>query len=323
VLHQFGTSPAMRKVLDAVERAAADRSHVIICGEPGTGRETVARAIHEQSRVKRIAFVKVEAGPHAPETFPLDVFGVPLRATRSIESRALERLSRASRLYQALGGTVFFENLVELPARLQSSLARLLRDREAELTDDREQIEFDVRVIAAADTMPERAVEEGRVRLDLFQRLSAVRIDLPPLRERRDDIPAMASAFVEERCRLANLPPKTLSEPALQLLAALPWYGNVWELKNLVEGLVLRVRSTTIELSDVLGNIQLDGRAKPHVILRTLREARVSFEREYITEVLHRHSGRVPGAAKTLGIQRANLYRKLRNLKVEKPRRQS
>jgi DNA-binding NtrC family response regulator len=319
-LHLLGTSPAMRKVLDAVARAAADDSHVIVCGEPGTGRETVARAIHDQGRLKNLAFVKVDARPKRPDSLPVELFGLPLGKTK--DSPALERITRSSRLYQALGGTLFFESLLDLPARLQASLARLLRDREAMVADDHEQIEFDARVIAAADTMPEQAVEDGRVRLDLYQRLSGLRIDLPPLRNRRDDIPELANAFVEERCRLANLPPKVISEPAMQLLTALPWHGNVWELKNLVEGLVMRVHSSSIGLSDVLSNIQLDSRAKPWITLRTLREARVTFEREYIAEVLQRHDGRVPPAAKALGIQRANLYRKLRNLKVTMPRKE-
>jgi DNA-binding NtrC family response regulator len=310
----------MRTVLDAVAQAAAAPAHVLICGEPGTGRETVARTIHERSGSKDVSFVKVAGARHGSVNLSVELFGVPQGGK---ESHTLERIARGSRLYQALGGTIFLPNLLDLPARLQSSLARLLRDREAVVADDHEAIEFDVRVIAAAEPTPEQAVEDGRVRLDLYQRLSSVRIDLPPLRDRRDDIPALANSFIEERCRLANIPHKVLSEPAMQLLTALPWHGNVWELKNLVEGLVMRVRANTISLSDVLANVQLDGRAKPRIVLRTLREARVSFEREYITEVLQHHDGRVPTAAKALGIQRANLYRKLRHLKVAKYRKES
>jgi two-component system nitrogen regulation response regulator NtrX len=311
----IGTSPAMRRLKDAVARAAAQGSHVLVCGEPGTGREMVARAIHEQLWDCTAPFVKIDCARSSVCDLAIELFGVPLGDGRRAERRTLEQIARGSRLYEALGGTIFFENLPELPSRLQASLARLLRDREAIRVDDREQIEFDARMIVAADTMPERPAEEGHLHPDLYQRLRACKIDVPPLRDRREDIPGLAVYFVDEICRRLKIPTKNVSLPAQQLLAALPWHGNAWELKSLVEGLVLRIRSNTITLGDVLSNVQLEGRARPFVTLRTLREARIHFEREYIAQVLEHHHGRVPNAAKALGIQRTNLYRKLRHLR--------
>jgi DNA-binding NtrC family response regulator len=216
-------------------------------------------------------------------------------------------------LYEALGGTAYVENLWRLPHRLQARLARLLHDGEAVIADGNERVEFDTQLVVVVDTSTR---EDGRLESELWQPYLKNRIDLPPLRERREDIPALTAFFVEESCRRANLPVKVLSQPARELLGALPWYGNAGELKILVDGLVARVRSTTITLADVLANVQLEGRVRPFVTLRTLRDARVRFEREYIIQVLEQHHGRVPNAAKALGIQRTNLYRKLRNLKA-------
>jgi DNA-binding NtrC family response regulator len=277
----------------------------------------IARAIHARRWGANAPFVKVDCAVNGGD-MSVELFGVPFSDGRRIDRRTAEHITRGCRLYEALGGTLFFENLSELPARLQASLARLLRDREAVVPDEHEPVEFDARVIAAADTMPERTVTDGRLHPDLYQRLAECRIDVPSLRERRDDIPALAGYFVEKYCRRAAVPPKSISEPAQQLLAALPWHGNAWELKSLIEGLIARVRSATIGLSDVLASVQLDGRARPFVTLRTLREARVRFESEYIAQVLEQHHGRIPHAAKALGIERANLYRKLRTLRTER-----
>jgi DNA-binding NtrC family response regulator len=311
----FTASSAMRKVSEAVTRAAAQPWHVLLCGEPGTGREVVARAIHDRRWGQRAPFVNVDCASNGGDV-SVELFGVPFSDGRRMDRRTIQQISRGCRLYDGLGGTVFFENLLELPARLQISLARLLRDREAVIADEGEPIEFDARVIAAIDPMPDRAVADGRLHPDLYQRLLECRIDVPPLRDRREDVPALTTYFLEDCCRRANIPAKTITQPAQQLLAALPWHGNAWELKSLIEGLVARVRNSAIDLPDVLAGVQLDGRARPFATLQTLREARVRFESDYIAQVVAQHHGRIPHAAKALGIERANLYRKLRHLKV-------
>jgi DNA-binding NtrC family response regulator len=189
------------------------------------------------------------------------------------------------------------------------------------VVQDRTSVGFDVRAIAAVDATYDQAVEEGRVRSDLHRVVSTIRIDLPPLRERREDIPGLAAHFLAVFASKSAAPPKTLSEPALQLLTALSWPGNVRELERLLTGLAQRVRADVIRLEDVLASVQLDGRSIPSAGGGTLREARARFEREYIAAALDQHSGRIPDAARTLGIQRTNLYRKLKRLKIPIDRR--
>ena len=274
----LGTSPAMRKVAEAVARGAAHGLPVLVCGEPGSGREMVARAIHERRWGRNAPFVKLDCSHSADAA--IDLFGVPSHDGRRNDRRLPEPITRQCRLYESLGGTAYVENLWRLPHRLQVRLVRLLHDGEAIIADDHERVEFDTQLVVVVDTSTR---EDGRLESELWQPLLKNRIDLPPLRERREDIPALTAFFVEESCRRANLPVKALSQPARELLGALPWYGNAGELKMLVDGLVARVRSTTITLADILANVQLEGRVRPFMTLRTLRDARARFEREYIT----------------------------------------
>src|SRR5262249_49235175 len=154
------------------------------------------------------------------------------------DARGLERVSRHSRLFESLGGTLYLQSVAEAPTRVQARLARLLRDREAVLAETREPVDFDIRPIGGVDSGLEGAVQEGRVRDDLFRRLSVIRIDMPALRNRREDIPALANCFLREICATLRVPPKTLSRPALSLIAALPWRGNAVELRTLLETVV-------------------------------------------------------------------------------------
>ena len=219
-------------------------------------------------------------------------------------------------LHQAVSGTVFLEHLAEFPATVQAKLARVLRDGEAVVIHEKEPVVLDIRAIAVGEESFEQAVREGRVREDLHRLLSSVRISIPPLRGRREDIQALARCFVQQACRLAGVAPKALSQPAELLLRALPWHGNVLELRDLMRNLVNQVSRGIIDLQDVLHAVSLDGGARPVALGGTLKNARERFERSYIKAVLDLHRGRVPDAARTLGIQRTNLYRKLRQLKM-------
>ena len=318
----FGRSQAMRSVLEQVARAAARRGHVLVSGERGTGREMVAREIHKRGVQAHGGFVKIGCAPQPEQDLELELFGYSTeRGSNSVERRTLERIARGGRLHEALAGTVFFEDLPELPARLQARLARLLRDREAVVVHERAPVNFSARAIASIEPGYDQAVLEGRVRADFHHLISAIRIELPPLRNRREDIPGLAAFFVDALCRQASVPAKSISQPAQQLLSALPWHGNALELRSLLHGVVHRVRGAVIQLEDVLGGVQLDGRTRPFLLSGTLREARSRFEREYIAATLEQHRGRISEAAKALGIQRTNLYRKMRSLRINREHR--
>lgn len=316
----YGQSPSMREVTTLISRAATMRAGVTIRGEDGTGRQVVARAIHT-AQTDAAEFVAVDCAAYDADDLETELFGsaARMRSGHGDGWHGLEKISRQGRLHSAMGGTLYLKNIAEAPTRVQSRLARLLRDREAVLVETGATIAFDVRPMAGVDTGIDNAVSEGRVRDELFRRLSVIRIEMPPIRNRREDIPALANHFLREICRERRIPPKTLSRPALSLIGALPWRGNAVELRTMLEAIVTGLNGGKgIGLEDVLAQVKLDGGSAAFSERGTLRQARSRFEREYIAHVLEQHRGRISDAAKALGIQRTNLYRKLRSLRVNR-----
>jgi len=313
-------SPAMLEVMGVVTRAAAMRAGVLIRGEEGTGRQIAARAVHAQNGAAG-AFVAIDCAAHEADELDDALFGRAARS-RHADGPDLERVSERSALYRARSGTIYFQNVAEAPARVQARVARVLRDREAVFAETGQPIDLDVRPMAGVDPEFDVAVSEGRVRDDLLRRLAVIRIDMPPLRRRREDIPALANYFLREICASRRLPPKVVSRPALLLISALPWRGNAAEMRKLLETVVQAVPdSRGIGLEDVLAHVRLDGGSTSFPDGGTLKQARSRFEREYIAAVLEQHKGRISDAAVALGIQRTNLYRKMRALRVTAGRR--
>ena len=342
-----GESPLMREVLGHIDKAAASATGVLVTGEPGTGRGLVARAIHARSApsvtpaqagaqdhlvtpanagVQPIdaPFITVNCDTLLPADAERQIFGVPGNGHGNggpRAARAPEVVYPGSLLHSALGGTIFFRHVEELPTRVQARLARLFRDREFLQRSRGDALPFTARPIAAVDLDFQSHIDEGRVRRDLHRRFAEFRIALPALRERREDIPALAQFFVEQACRSEASFGKTLDSGALAILAAMPWHGNSRELQSLLAGLVRKTPDPVITLQALLEHVRLDSAGGgPHVALGApLREACARFEREYIAAVVAQHHGRIRDAAKSLGIQRTNLYRKLRALRLAKP----
>ena len=315
----YSLSPAMRDACAALSRAAATRAGVLVRGEDGTGRRMAARAIHAAS-LRPGTFISVDCAAFEGQQLEHELFGVATRADEeTLPARGLERLSRTGRLHAALGGTLYLQNVPEASTRVQRRLARILRDREV-VVDDGTSVAFDVRCITGADDSLAGAAQDGRVEEALYRRLSAIRVDLPPLRDRREDIPALANYFLREACASLSVPLKQFSRSALALFSALPWRGNATELSELLQTIISRSSHRGISVEDVLAHVRLDMGAITLGQSGTLRQARANFEHEYIAATLRQHRGRISLAAKTLGIQRTNLYRKMRRLKVVQPR---
>lgn len=315
----FAESSAMRAVLDGVRAAAAAHGGVLICGEAGSGRRTIARELHHRSAGASAPLVCVDCAEM--QELESVLFGAPPpRGTGDSAKPSVDRISKLSLLYQAVGGTLFLGHLPEMPARVQARLARVLRDGEAIVVESRRTVPTRMRLIASADGGWDTAVAEGQIRSDLCKRCSAMRLDVPPLRNRREDIPALASLFVEQVCAESAIEARTIEPSAMALLCAFPWRGNATELRGLLHTLVPRSSQPTITLEDVLATVHLDGSARNFIGSGTLREARERFERDYIQGVIERHRGRVGEAAISLGIQRPNLYRKLRALRLSSSR---
>jgi len=313
-------SPAMRRVTEMVKHAARTRSSVCISGEAGTGRTLVARTIHQLGNNSgNRPFIVEDCAGDPPHELERRLFGAQLTAppAAAAQRNGTDQITKAGALYRARGGTLLLVNLIEMPARIQARLARLLRDREAVVIDAKAAVvELDVQTIATFDTGVDGAVSDGRLRSDLYKQIAQIRIDVPSLRRRREDIPLLAVHLLKQMCAANQVAEKHLSRSVVQVLSALPWSGNATELQTLLTTLVKSIDRPVIHLEDLLEHARLDGGTEPVEMGSTLRDAKARFERECISAVLARHHGRVPEAAKALGIQRTNLYRKIRQLNV-------
>jgi DNA-binding NtrC family response regulator len=327
--HGIARSAAMVDAVAGLEQALVADGGVIIRGERATGGDVFARAIHLASTGAGVCGVSdllaraVETT--APNGTPFVVFdcavanGVARRLFGSDVERpgpeALEQVGDTSALCEALGGTLVLDNLAHLPSRLQLRLARILRDGEVRVAA----MEKPVRVALRPIALIEPTDDEGVIP-DLRRQLSQTIISIPPLRERREDLPALIRLQLADICAGLNLPPKRASRQAVALLSALPWPGNLQELDGLLRVLVLKASDRVIRQADVLSNIRLQGGPTTLMYGGSLKQARARFEREYVASVLAQHHGRMTEAAKTLGIQRTNLYRKVRQLSVTRRR---
>jgi DNA-binding NtrC family response regulator len=283
----FGTSSAMRDVLGIVRRVAPSQCGVLIVGEHGTGREMVARAIHAHGPRRDRPFLKIPCS--------------------DVDSAEFAQLLAGA---APPGSTIYLEELGGLVPDVQPQLETVLRQWETTTGA------VPPRILASAQSRIFDAAVRGAVRRGLLEAIAVVRIDLAPLRQRAQDIPLLAMHFLKDACRRADTPPKTFSRSALTLLAALPWPGNAAELRSLTERLAVLVQRGVILLEDVLANVRLDHAEALGRPRETLREARERFERDYITAVLQHHRGRMAEAARDLGIERTNLYRKIKQLNI-------
>jgi len=287
-------SVGLRKVWESVRHLSKSRANVLIVGERGSGRERLALAIHAQ-------------GGHPQPYVAIDCSYV---AAPGVSADDIARFEHELSAAIAQPRPIFLRNVSDLPLAVQGTLERLSADRERAGGDSLP------RVLASAEPPIGEAVERKLFRRDLFERLAVVRLDLPPLRQRPQDVALLVSLFLKDACRRHDLGAKIFSPSARALLAALPWRGNASELRLLAERLALIVSRGVIQQEDVLAEVRFDGAETRGHAEGTLREARGRFERDYITSVLQRHRGRMGAAAKELGIERTNLYRKIKQLKI-------
>jgi two-component system, NtrC family, response regulator HydG len=310
-LELAGRSAPVVRLQDLVRRASTLSSGVLLVAERGADTSGVARDLHARGRHPAAPFVTVECGMDAE---PLDrlLFGCAVPGGLL----DLESVGSDSRLVHAGGGTLFLQDVGELSAALQTRLARILRDGEARI--EGQPVAITCRFVASAPVEIESDARVQRFRADLYRRLSATRIDLLPLRERQPDIPELATRLVEHLCAARGLGRRTLTQAALALLTALPWPGNLREFQEVLDRAVVESRGDTIKVEQLLPAIRLPIGCPQTSFAPadSLRDARLRFEREYITAVLEHHGWRTAEAAETLGIKRPNLYRKARQLGI-------
>jgi len=306
-LGMVGESSAMQRVLDRVARVAPTGASVLVTGETGTGKELVARAIHAGSPRAKRPFVRVNCGALAEGVVASELFG----HERGSFTGALER--RKGRFELANGGTIFLDEVGELPPALQVALLRVLQEGEFERVGGTETLRTDVRVVAATNRNLEEAASEAKFRSDLFFRLNVFPIRVPALRERAEDIPILAEYWMSRHSRTIGKTIRGIEESAMAALCAYPWPGNIRELQNVVERAVILARGNLLGLGDFeLPNLGYAVPPKP---------ALPSDERQEIERALAASRGRVygvEGAAETLDVPPTTLEARIRRLGIDK-----
>jgi PAS domain S-box-containing protein len=307
-----GASPALTALLSRVSKVAGSDSTVLITGETGTGKELVARAIHRRSRRASSAFVAVNCAAIPRELIASELFGHEKGAFTGAVQRRLGRFELAD------GGTIFLDEVSELSSDTQVALLRVLQEREFERVGGRERIKVDVRVIAATNRNLAAAVADGTFRQDLFYRLNVFPLEMPPLRERREDIPVLVEYFIGRYARKAGKTFRRVSKRTLDRLQSYPWPGNVRELQNVIE------RSVIVSDTDEFTVDESWLSAAPAVESRLgLSSTVAAHEKAIVEDALRASGGRVfgpSGAAARLGIPRSTLESKIRALKINKSR---
>jgi formate hydrogenlyase transcriptional activator len=309
-----GSSEALRKVLDQVSRVAPTDSTVLIQGETGTGKELIARAIHNRSKRANRAFIRVSCGAIPPSLIASELFG----HEKGSFTGALQR--RLGRFESADGGTIFLDEIGELPLETQVTLLRVLQEREFERVGGNQPISIDVRVLTATNKDLNAAVAEGRFREDLFYRLNVFPIQLPGLRERRDDIPLLAEYLIDRYAKRVGKKITKISKKALDLLQGYHWPGNIRELQNVIERAVILSDGETFVVDETWFVPVSPKSALPAI---PMFANLVEQERDMIENALREARGLVSGptgAAAKLGIPRQTLESKIKKLRIDRHR---
>jgi len=307
----IGESPAMQQLRATIDKVAPSDATVLITGESGTGKELVARALHFAGRRAGRAFVPVNCGALVGTLLDSELFGHTRGAFTGADS------AKRGLFLAADGGTLFLDEIGELPIELQPKLLRALQDGEIKPVGGTTAMRVDARVIAATNRTLADAVRSGAMREDLFYRLAVITIEVPPLRNRRDDIPRLARHFAEEAAQRAERGRPEITDAALAHLAAQPWPGNVRELENTIERAVILAAGDVLDVADVAGPRP----ASPSPGLSTFAGDHVptldELERTHILRVLELCENQKTKAAAMLGINRTTLWKKLRTYGIE------
>jgi two-component system nitrogen regulation response regulator NtrX len=307
-----GESQVVRTLREQIVLAAPTMGRVLIHGENGSGKELVARAIHALSARADRAFVEVNCAAIPEELIESELFG----HEKGAFTGALAR--RRGRFEQADGGTLFLDEVGDMSLKTQAKVLRALEEQSFERIGGKETVKVDTRVIAASNRDLSALIADGRFRDDLYYRLNVIPIEVPPLRERRQDIPLLVDHFLALFCTENGKRPKHVSGEALAYFVGYDWPGNVRELRNMVERLVIMAPGGVITPDDLPAPLRPRSEAPPtsEARERTLKEARDNFERAFILAELRAHDWNMTRTAERLGIERSHLYRKVRAYRI-------
>jgi DNA-binding NtrC family response regulator len=299
----IGVSPKMQRLYKLIEKVSQHRYPVLILGESGTGKELVARSIHYLGQRRNKSFSPVDCSGLVPTLIESELFGYVKGAFTGAQQ------TRAGLFESADGGTVFLDEIGDLPIDMQAKLLRVLQEREIRPVGATGRVQIDVRIIAATNRDLETAIRAGGFRQDLYFRLNVVQLKLPPLRDRKSDIPLLVTSFLEKFSD-PQRPVRTIAEDAMRRLMAYDWPGNIRELENAVERAVALGSGPILHLGDLPSNLQYKADEKPLEVDELLPLE--DLERRAIFRALHETGGDKLAAARLLGIGKTTLYRKLK-----------
>lgn len=314
-LELIGRSQAMNQLKQAIERIAPTNSRVMIYGPSGSGKEMAARAIHQLSPRANGPFVTVNAAAITPERMEIELFGT--------EMTGAER--KIGAMEEAHGGILYIDEVADMPRETQNKILRVLVDQSFERFGGAKRVKVDIRIISSTAQNLEAMIAEGRFREDLFHRLAVVPLSVPPLADRREDIPELVQYFVRQLSEQAGIRPRTIGDDAMAVLQSHGWPGNVRQLRNNVERLLILSRGdendTVItanllpaEVGDMLPRVPTQ--SDQHIMSLPLREAREVFEKEYLIAQINRFGGNISKTSEFVGMERSALHRKLKSLGV-------
>ena len=332
VRHEMvGDSPGLQKVREAIGRAAPTNATVLILGESGVGKELVARAIHRNSLRARERFVQVNCAAIPEELIESELFGHEKGSFTGATEKQIGKFEQADR------GTIFLDEVGDMSPKTQAKVLRVLQEGEVERLGSSRTMKVDVRVIAATNKDLEEEIDAGRFREDLYFRLSVIPINVPPLRERPEDIALLVKHFTELFNRESNFKPRRFSAAALDQLQQQRWRGNIRELRNTVERLLIMSRGDVVDSPDLKDLVRAEPRPAPVAPVAiagvsaapaeapkdkpgTLREFKESAERAFLVDKLRENGWNISRTAEALDTPRSNLYKKLEQYQISQER---
>jgi two-component system, NtrC family, nitrogen regulation response regulator NtrX len=311
----IGSSPAMNQLKQSIERIAPTNSRVMIFGSSGSGKEMAAKAIHEQSPRANGPFITVNAATITPERMEIELFGT--------EMTGGER--KIGALEEAHGGVLYIDEVADMPRETQNKILKVLVDQSFERVGGNKRVKVDIRIISSTAQNLEAMIAEGRFREDLFHRLAVVPLMVPPLADRREDIPALVDFFVKQLSEQAGIKPRKIGDDAMVVLQSHNWPGNVRQLRNNIERLLILARGDDAD-SEITASLlpaevgdslpRAPTQSDQHIMSLPLREAREVFEKEYLLAQINRFGGNISKTSEFVGMERSALHRKLKSLGV-------
>jgi len=310
-----GNSPAIRRLKEQIRIIAPTSSWVLIYGENGTGKEVVARSIYRQSKRAHAPFVEVNCAAIPEELIESELFGHEKGAFTGATQM------RRGKFDLADGGTLFLDEIGDMSLATQAKILRILQEQKFQRVGGNRTIQVDVRVIAATNKDLEEEIRAGRFREDLYHRINVIPVEVPPLRDRKEDIPLLVQEFVEEFSQRHGHPKRRFSSEVLDAFQRYHWPGNVRELKNMVERLLILSRSECVSIEDLTPPLRPASRTEARARPKTLKEAREEFERDFIRRQLLAFRGNVTKTAEAIGLERSHLHKKMKELGIRVDRR--